>query len=58
VIRTLHPAQTLKRGFMLLKRGNTLLTATSEAKIGEVLQLEGKDGSIPVRIESNPNQLD
>jgi exodeoxyribonuclease VII large subunit len=58
VIRTLHPAQTLKRGFMLLKRGNTLLTATSEARIGEVLQLEGKDGSIPVRIEGNTNQLD
>jgi exonuclease VII large subunit len=54
----LHPAQTLKRGFMLLKRGNTLLTATSEARIGEVLQLEGKDGSIPVRIEGNTNQLD
>jgi hypothetical protein len=43
---------------MLLKRADALLTKTSEAKTGEVLQLEGYDGSIPVRIEGNPNQVD
>lgn len=58
VIRSLDPSQTLKRGFMLLKRADALLTKTSEAKTGEVLQLEGYDGSIPVRIEGNPNQVD
>ena len=54
----LHPAQTLKRGFMLLKRGDAVLTKTSETQKGELLQLEGNDGSIPIRIEGNPDQLD
>jgi exodeoxyribonuclease VII large subunit len=58
LIRTLHPAQTLKRGFMLLKRGDAVLTKTSEAQKGELLQLESYDGSIPIRIEGNPNELD
>ncbi len=58
LIRTLHPAQTLKRGFMLLKRGDAVLTKTSETQKGELLQLESHDGSIPIRIEGNPNQLD
>ena len=58
LIRTLHPAQTLKRGFMLLKRGDAVLTKTSETQKGELLQLEGNDGSIPIRIEGNPDQLD
>ena len=58
VIRSLDPAQTLKRGFMLLKRGDALLTKTSEAKTGELLQLEGHDGSIPVRVERYPKQVD
>jgi exonuclease VII large subunit len=58
VIRSLDPAQTLKRGFMLLKRSDALLTKTSEAKTGELLQLEGHDGSIPVRVEGNSEQVD
>jgi exodeoxyribonuclease VII large subunit len=58
LIRTLHPAQTLQRGFMLLKRGDAVLTKTSETQKGELLQLEGNDGSIPIRIEGNPDQLD
>jgi hypothetical protein len=43
---------------MLLKRGDALLTKTSEAKTGELLQLEGHDGSIPVRVERYPKQVD
>jgi exodeoxyribonuclease VII large subunit len=58
VIRSLDPAQTLKRGFMLLKRGDALLTKISEAKTGELLQLEGHDASIPIRVEGNPEQVD
>jgi hypothetical protein len=43
---------------MLLKRGDAVLTKTSETQKGELLQLEGNDGSIPIRIEGNPDQLD
>jgi exodeoxyribonuclease VII large subunit len=50
VVHTLHPAQTLKRGFMLLKRGERLLTKTSETKQGEFLELEGNDGSISIQV--------
>jgi exonuclease VII large subunit len=55
VVHTLHPAQTLKRGFMLLKRGERLLTKTSETKQGEFLELEGNDGSISIQVLPTAN---
>jgi len=55
LLRTLHPTQTLRRGFMLLKRGDEVLTKTATLKEGEKLHLEGHDGSVAIRI-STPDQ--
>jgi hypothetical protein len=40
---------------MLLKRGEKLLTKTTETKHGEFLELEGNDGSISIQVLPTAN---
>ena len=51
-LRALSPTATLERGYALIRRGNRLVTDTSDIEVGELINVKLSHGSLIARVHS------
>ncbi len=51
LIAQFNPESVLKRGYGILRKGQSIITSVENVKIGEIIQVDLKDGSLGVTVD-------